>query len=130
MKRTLAALAIVTLIVPAVANAQTLSIPGGNNLALNQIVSRVIAGLTGVQYQNQYSTPQIQRRSNTSAFSTAYQNGYAQGLADARRAAPYTQYGVNSGFRNAYPQNFGNQNFGNRYNGFQRNARGSRRGGY
>jgi hypothetical protein len=136
MKRTLIVLALLTVIVPAVANAQTINIRSGNNPALGQIVSSVIAGLTGrVPYQNQYYTPQIPRRSTASALSGAYQNGYAQGAADARRA-PYnqyssqygqygSQYGVNSGYQNRY-----RQNLGDRDDRFQPNVRGSWRGGY
>jgi hypothetical protein len=130
MKRILAVLAIVTLIVPAVANAQTRSNP-----AVAQIVQRVIAGLSGgAPYRNQYAPQQI-RRPVVTPYS-AYQNGYAQGAADARRAVPYTrygqynQYGVNNGYRNVYPQNNWNQNNWNqsnwnRNNGFQPDARGT-----
>ena len=126
MKRTLAVLAILTLIVPAVASAQTLSIRGGNNPALGQIVSRAIAGLRSVQHQTPYSTQQIRRRDNPPAFSQGYQNGYAQGLEDARRSPQFTsQYSVNNGYRNQYPQSFANQP-----NGFQRHVRSSWRGGY
>ena len=45
---------------------------------------------------------------------------YAQGAADARRAAHYNQYGANNGYQNRYPQTFGN-----RSNGFQRDLLGS-----
>jgi hypothetical protein len=127
MKRMLVVLAIFTFIIPAVANAQSLNIGNirtGNNPALAQIVSSVIASLRGVpqnQYQNQFSRPQV-RRGFAPGPSVAYQNGYAQGLADARNAARYTQYGVNNTW---YPQNFGNQT-----NRFQRPARGSWRDGY
>ena len=129
MKRTFLVLAILTLVVPAVANAQTLNIRNGNAQALGQIVSRVLSGLTSVPYQNRYFAPQIQRRSPAPAYSAGYQNGYAQGLAAAQSAARYAPYGVNSGYWNQYPQNFGsgyysNRFSGNRYNGFQRNARG------
>jgi hypothetical protein len=130
MKRILAVLAIVTLIVPAVANAQT-----RNNPAVAQIVQRVIAGLSGgVPYRNQYAPQQI-RRPVVTPYS-AYQNGYAQGVADARRAVPYNQYGqynqygVNNGYRNAYPannwnQSNWNQSNWNRNNGFQPDVRGT-----
>jgi hypothetical protein len=124
MRRTLAVLAILTLIVPAVANAQTWNIRSGNHPALGQIVSSAIASLTRQPYQNQYAPQQIRRRNNAPVFS-AYQSGYAQGAADARRATQYTQYGVNNGYRNRYPQNSWNG-----YNGYQPNARGTWRGGY
>jgi hypothetical protein len=131
LKSTLAVLAILTFVVPAVANAQSLNFRTGNNPAIGQIVQRVIAGLTRQPYQNQYAPQQIRRRGNSPAFS-AYQNGYAQGAADARNAArynQYNQYGVNNGYQNGY-QNQYPQNFGNRYNGYQPNVRGSWRGGY
>jgi hypothetical protein len=122
MKRTLAVLAILTLIVPAVANAQTLNIR--NTPAVAQIVQSVIAGLSGgVPYRNQY-VPQQSRRPVYAPGYAAYQNGYAQGVADARRT---TQYNVNNGYRNTYPQNTWNQNWNqntwNRNNQFQPNAR-------
>jgi hypothetical protein len=121
MKRMLIVLAIFTFIIPAVANAQSLNVRTGNNPALAQIVSSVIANLTGGQLRNQYSAVQV-RRAYTPAPSVAYQNGYARGLADARNAAQYTQYGVNN--------RWSPQNLGNRANGFQRHARGSWHGAY
>jgi hypothetical protein len=117
MKRTLAVLAILTLIVPTIAHAQTLNIRNVNTQALGQIVSRAIGSLTSAPYQNQYSAPQIRPRNTASAFSAAYQSGYNQGLAAARNAPQNRAFGASNGRWN-------------QYNGFQRNVRGSWRGAY
>jgi hypothetical protein len=137
MKRIMLVLAIFTLIVPAVANAQSFGDRNRTAAALSsplgQIISQAIAGLAGgryqgfvnAPYQNRYANRYLGPPVNTSrfdrSFDRGYQNGYAQGLAEGRSNARWSQnrYAYPQGSRNGYDRN---------YDGYQRGVQGSWRG--
>jgi hypothetical protein len=132
MKRIMLVLALFTLIVPTVANAQSRS--GQSRTAvygspLGQILSQAVAGLAGGRYQgfvnapsqnrygNRYLGPPVNVSRFDRRFELGYQDGYAQGYAESRSNARWPQN------RNAYPQSFRNG-----YDGYQRGVQGSWRG--